>query len=85
MAPLELPGTLRRLCIAADSDGAGRAGTERLSRRARKASIETLLLRPVLGDFNDDLCRSGLAALRLHLIRQLAPGDAERFLTDHQP
>ena len=85
LGALELPATLRRLYIAADSDGAGRAGTERLSRRARQAGIETLLLRPVLGDFNDDLCRSGLAALRLHLIPQLAPGDAERFLIDHQP
>lgn len=81
LGALELPGTVRRLYIAADGDGAGRAGTDQLSRRARKAGIETLLLRPMLGDFNDDLRRSGPAALRQHLIRQLAPGDAERFLT----
>jgi len=78
---LLLPETLRRLYIAADSDGAGRAGTESLSRRALDAGIETLPLRPVLGDFNDDLRRSGCDALRLHLLPQLAPGDADRFLS----
>ena len=77
---LLLPDGLRRLYIAADSDGAGRSGTQRLSRRALEAGIETLTLRPVLGDFNDDLRRSGAEALRLHVIRQLAPGDAARFL-----
>jgi hypothetical protein len=71
---------LRRLYIAADSDGAGRSGTQRLGRRAREAGISALTLRPVLGDFNDDLRRSGPEALRLHLLPQLAPGDADRFL-----
>lgn len=80
LGALLLPDGLQRLYIAADSDGAGRAGTERLSRRALEAGIETLTLRPVLGDFNDDLRRSGPEALRLHLLPQLAPGDAARFL-----
>jgi hypothetical protein len=80
LGALLFPGGLRRLYIAADSDGAGRAGTQRLSHRAREAGIEVLTLHPVLGDFNDDLRRSGADSLCLHLLRQLAPGDAARFL-----
>jgi len=80
LGALTFPGHLRRLYIAADSDGAGRAGTERLSHRAREAGIEVLALRPGFGDFNDDLRRSGPDSLRLCLLRQLAPGDAARFL-----
>lgn len=80
LSAIALPGVLRRLYIAADSDGAGRAGTERLSTRAREAGIEVLTLRPVLGDFNDDLRRSGTDSLRLSLLQQLAPGDAARLL-----
>lgn len=74
-----LPAGLRRLYIAGDSDGAGRAGTERLGRRALEAGIEVQSLRPMLGDFNDDLRRGGLQPLRLHLLRQLASDDAARF------
>ena len=80
LGALLLSPTLRRLYIAADPDGAGRAGTQRLGLRAREAGIETLTLRPVLGDLNDDLRRNGIEALRLHLLPQLAPGDAARFL-----
>jgi hypothetical protein len=80
LGALLLPRALRRLYIAADSDGAGRSGTQRLGRRAREAGIETLTLRPVMGDFNDDLRRGGRDALRLHLLPQLAPGDAARFM-----
>jgi Toprim domain len=81
LGALFLPDGLRRLYIAADSDGAGRAGTRRLGGRAREAGIETLTLRAVLGDFNDDLRRVGPDALRLHVLRQLAPGDAVRFMS----
>jgi len=80
LGSIHLPTGLRRLYIAADSDGAGRAGTQRLSRRAREAGIETLTLRSGFGDFNDDLRRNGLDALRLHLLRQLAAVDSARFL-----
>jgi len=73
------PTGLRRLYVASDSDGAGRAGTERLGRRVIEAGIEVLPLRPVLGDFNDDLRRVGLEPLRLHLLRQLASDDAVRL------
>jgi hypothetical protein len=80
LGALLFPGGLRRLYIAADSDGAGRAGTERLSHSARESGIEILTLRPRFGDFNDDLRRSGAESLRLQLLRQLAPGDCARFL-----
>ena len=81
LGALLVPHGLRRLYIAADSDGAGRAGAERLGGSAREAGIETLTLRAVLGDFNDDLRRGGVDALRLHVLRQLAPGDAVRFMS----
>jgi hypothetical protein len=81
LGALLLPDGLRRLYIAADSDGAGRAGAQRLGGRARDAGIETLALRPLLGDFNDDLRRAGIDAMRLHMVRQLAPGDAGRYVT----
>ena len=77
---LLMPSGVRRLYIAADADGAGRDGTRRLSSRAREAGIEALMLRSRLGDFNDDLRRAGADALRLHLMRELAPGDVARFL-----
>ena len=80
LGAVSFPGGLRRIYIAADSDRAGRDGTQRLSRRACEAGIEALSLRSAFGDFNDDLRRSGPEALRYHLIRQLAPGDAARFL-----
>lgn len=78
---LLIPSAVRRLYIAADADGAGRDGTRRLGARAREAGVEALMLRSCLGDFNDDLRRAGADALRLHLMRELAPGDAARFLT----
>ncbi|MBZ0229043.1 MAG: toprim domain-containing protein [Bauldia sp.] len=81
LGALFIPSGVRRLYIAADADGAGRDGTRRLGARAREAGIEALTLRSRLGDFNDDLRRAGADALRLHLMRELAPGDAARFLT----
>lgn len=80
LGAVNLPPDLRRLYIAADADGAGRNGTERLSRRALEAGIEVLSLRSAFGDFNDDLRRLGTDRLRRHLLPLLAPGDADRFL-----
>jgi hypothetical protein len=51
-----------------------------LARRARAAGIEALGLSPSLGDFNEDLRRLGLAALRAALRPQLTPEDVARFL-----
>jgi phage/plasmid primase-like uncharacterized protein len=80
LAGLILPPGCRRLYIAADADAAGRHGIERLSQRASEAGIATLVLRPQLGDFNDDLRQLGPTHLAAWLGDQLAPEDARRFL-----
>lgn len=75
LGALALPRGLRRLYIAGDADAAGRDGTGRLSQRAQAEGIEVLCLRPRLGDFNDDLRRLGLNALRADVADQLVPND----------
>ncbi|MER9216494.1 toprim domain-containing protein [Mesorhizobium sp. M0663] len=81
LAGLRLPLGCRRLYIAADADAAGRHGIERLSQRAGEAGILALVLRPQLGDFNDDLRHSGPAHLAAWLSDQLVPDDARLFLS----
>jgi len=81
LAGLILPPGCRRLYIAADADAAGRHGIERLSQRAGEAGILALVLRPQLGDFNDDLRHLGPAHLAAWLSDQLVPEDARRFLS----
>ena len=76
----DIPDCIRRIYIAADGDGAGRHGLERLSARARASGIEALVLRPVLGDFNDDLRRLGIDELKANLRAQLMPDDAARLI-----
>lgn len=86
LAGLILPPGCRRLYIAADADAAGRHGIERLSQRAGEAGILALVLRPRLGDFNDDLRHLGPARLAAWLREQLVPEDARLFLPpDEQP
>ncbi|MER9664499.1 toprim domain-containing protein [Mesorhizobium sp. M0159] len=80
LAGLRLPPGCRRLYIAADADAAGRHGIERLSQRAGEAGILALVLRPQLGDFNDDLRHLGPAHLATWLSDQLLPEDARLFL-----
>jgi hypothetical protein len=80
LAGLTFPPGCRRLYIAADADAAGRHGIERLSRRAGEAGIVTLVLRPQLGDFNDDLRHLGPTRLAAWLGDQLLPEDTRRFL-----
>jgi len=80
LAGLTFPPGCRRLYIAADADAAGRHGIERLSQRAGEAGIATLVLRPQLGDFNDDLRHLGLTRLAAWLGDQLALEDTRRFL-----
>jgi phage/plasmid primase-like uncharacterized protein len=80
LAGLTFPSDCRRLYIAADADAAGRHGIERLSQRAGEAGIATLVLRPQLGDFNDDLRHLGPPRLAASLGDQLVPEDARRFL-----
>ncbi|TGS85146.1 DNA primase [Mesorhizobium sp. M3A.F.Ca.ET.174.01.1.1] len=81
LAGLSFPPDCRRLYIAADADAAGRHGIERLSRRAGEAGILAIVLRPQLGDFNDDLRHRGATHLAAWLSDQLAPEDARQFLT----
>ncbi|RUY33089.1 DNA primase, partial [Mesorhizobium sp. M7A.F.Ca.US.001.04.1.1] len=80
LAGLTFPPGCRRLYIAADADAAGRHGIERLSQRAGEAGILALVLRPQLGDFNDDLRHLGPARLAAWLSDQLVPEDARLFL-----
>jgi len=77
---LSFPRDCRRLYIAADADAAGRHGIERLSQRAGEAGILAMVLRPQLGDFNDDLRHLGPAPLVAWLRDQLAAEDARVFL-----
>jgi hypothetical protein len=81
LGALLLPATLRRLYIATEADAAARHGLGRLADRARANGIEAVPLRPVLGDFNDDLRRNGREALRFTLLPQLVAADA-RFAMD---
>ncbi|RWA57793.1 toprim domain-containing protein [Mesorhizobium sp.] len=80
LAGLSFPAGCRRLYIAADADAAGRHGIERLSLRAGESGILALVLRPQLGDFNDDLRHLGPAHLAAWLGDQLVPEDARLVL-----
>lgn len=75
-----LPAGLRRLYIARDADPAGVRATERLIDRAREADIEAIALSPQRGDFNEDLRRLGIDALRSAVRVQIAPEDVGRFI-----
>jgi hypothetical protein len=79
LAALLLPPTLRRLYIARDADAAGDLAFATLAERAEAAGIEALALPPEVGDFNEDLCAFGVAAVRAALRIQLAPQDVIRF------
>ncbi len=80
LAGLTFPPGCRRLYIAADADAAGRHGIRRLSQRAGEAGVLAMVLRPQLGDFNDDLRHLGPAHLAAWLGDQVAPEDARLFL-----
>ena len=79
LAALVLPTTLRRLYVLEDADPAGRRATLALVERAQAQGIEALTLRPVRGDFNDDLSTVGPDALAAGVRVQLAAEDAVRF------
>lgn len=81
-----LPSGLRRLYVARDNDPAGQWATDKLVGQARQAGIEAIVLTPVSGDFNDDLCRVGPGALANLVRGQLAPEDVARFwrITERQ-
>jgi len=80
LAVFRPPYTLRRIYIAQDNDPAGQLATQKLSRSAMCTGVEPVVLTPTLGDFNDDLRRFGVDALRAALREQLRPEDASRFM-----
>ena len=80
LAALRFSAGLRRLYIALDADPAGEAAQSALTARAVEAGIEAIPLSPTLGDFNDDLRRLGLDALRAAVRIQIAPEDVDRFM-----
>lgn len=80
LAALVFPATLRRLYIARDNDPAGDAAAVTLTTRAAALGIAAITLTPLLGDFNEDLRKLGLGALRANLGPQLALDDLGRFL-----
>jgi hypothetical protein len=82
LAALDLPPNLRRLYVARDNDEAGRLAAVRLRDRAAGAELEMFELRPVLADFNVDLCQLGAATMLRHLVPQLVPTDRVRFAQD---
>lgn len=80
LATILFPPTLRRLYIARDNDPAGERASHHLVERAHRAGIETIVLSPVLADFNDDLCQFGPNALRNTVAEQLIGRDRSRYL-----
>jgi hypothetical protein len=80
LAAILFPVTLCRLYIVRDDDRAGDSAMTRLTDRARAAGIEAIVLSPQCGDFNEDLRRLGINALRAALRVQIVPEDVARFL-----
>ncbi len=79
LAALHLPDGLRRLYIARDGDAAGRGAAEALSQKAIALGVETVVLTPAQGDFNDDLRQLGRQALANAVRIQLIADDVARF------
>ena len=73
LAAILFPATLRRLYIVRDDDPAGDGAMASLIDRANEAGIEAIALSPRLGDFNEDLRKLDIDALRAALRVQLAP------------
>jgi hypothetical protein len=80
LAAILLPATLRRLYIVRDDDPAGHRAADRLFHRARAARIDAVALSPQCGDFNTDLRRFGVHAVRGTVRVQLLPADVSRFI-----
>jgi hypothetical protein len=81
LAAILFPRTLRRLYIVRDNDPAGDGAMAKLVDRTGTAGIEAVVLSPCCDDFNDDVSRFGVAALRASLREQVASEDAARFLS----
>ena len=81
LAAILFPPALRRLYIVRDNDPAGDAARDTLIERANAEGIEAIPLSPALGDFNEDLQRLGIDALRMGVRVQLVPEDVVRFMS----
>ena len=80
LSAILFPNTLRRLYIARDDDPAGDGAMATLIDRAREAGIESIVISPRLGDFNEDLRLLGIDALRAAGRVQIAAQDVARFM-----
>jgi hypothetical protein len=80
LSAILFPDTLRRLYIARDDDPAGDGAMATLIDRAQEAGIEAIVISPRLGDFNEDLRRLGIDALRAASRVQIAAQDVARFM-----
>jgi hypothetical protein len=58
------PSNLRRLVIAADNDEPGQNAAKRLSERMKECRIDTTTISPLGADFNSELRKNSLDALR---------------------
>ncbi|MET3927498.1 toprim domain-containing protein [Devosia sp. 2618] len=80
LAAILFPPSLRRLYIIRDNDRVGANVCHHLADRAHGAGIEPIVLSPGLADFNDDLRRFGIQALRESVGEQLFRRDRIRYL-----
>ena len=80
LAAILFPTMLRRLYVVRDNDPAGDGAVASLFDRARAARIDVVALSPHGDDFNDDLRRFGVDALRAAVRVQLVPEDVARFM-----
>src|ERR1700682_3838970 len=80
-AAILFPPNLRRLYIVRDDDPAGDGAMEGLITRTQAVGIEAITLSPRRGDFNEDLERLGIDALRATLRVQIVPEDVARFMS----
>lgn len=81
LAAILFPATLRRLYIARDNDPAGEGAMTALIERASAVGIETVVLAPRLGDFNEDLRLLGRDTLEARLRDQIIPQDVACFMS----
>jgi hypothetical protein len=81
LAAIMLPPKLRRLYIVRDNDPAGDGALEALISRTQAVGIEAFALSPWGGDFNEDLRRLGIEALRAAVRMQITPDDVARFMS----
>jgi hypothetical protein len=80
LAAILFPATLRRLYVVRDNDPAGDGALDRLFDRAHAARIDAVALSPHGDDFNADLRRFRIDALRMAVRVQLVPEDVARFM-----